>query len=236
MLKKQIVFLIISILIGTSIWADLIDEVVLPRKTDVFISLQKGLNSKTARSGDKFSAVIEVPVTHNDEIVIPVGSFIIGHVITAEGAGYIKGKAQLQLGFDTIILPKGTTRQIKAIVQSAEKYSVDEASETGELKGSGKQSEEVLIGAAKGGVTGIITGATVGIFASGVARGAGVGGAIGAAGGALLALLNKGEEVDLPRGSSLTIQLQDAIQFTKPEPQKQGIPLKPPLPAIPESP
>jgi hypothetical protein len=225
-MKKRLIlfFLISSVGLQAS---DLIDEIVLPRKTDIFISLQKGLNSKTAKSGDKFSALVEVPVTFDDKIVIPVGSYVVGHVITAESAGFIKGKAQLQLGFDTLILPNGTTRQMTAYVQSSENYTVDPSKETGEMEAPGKQSEEVVIGAAKGGVTGIITGATVGIFTGGVARGAGIGGLVGAAGGALLALLEKGEEVELPRGSSLAIQLQDAIQFVKPEPRNSGISLKP---------
>jgi hypothetical protein len=227
MSRNPIILSVIFSLFLVPVKADLIDEIILPRKTDIFISLQKGINSKTARSGDKFSAVIEVPVTHQDEIVIPVGSYIIGHVVTAESAGYIRGKGQLQLGFDTVILPKGTTRQIKAVVQSAENYVVDDASETGKMQGSGEQSEEVLVGVAKGGVTGLITGATVGAFTKGIAQGAAVGGAIGAAGGALLALLDKGEEVELPKGSSLTIQLQDAVQFTKPEPRTRGTRLNP---------
>jgi hypothetical protein len=227
MTGKRFLFILVFVFFGNLTKADLIDEVTLPRKTDIYISLQKGINSKTAKSGDKFSAVIQVPVTHNDQIVIPVGSYVLGHVITAESAGYIKGKAKLQLGFDTIILPKGTTRTIKAVVQSAENYQIDDASESGQLEGAGDRDEEVLVSVAKGGVTGIITGATVGVLTRNVARGASIGGAIGAAGGALLALLDKGEEVELPKDSSLTIQLQDAVQFTKPEPRGQGVQLKP---------
>ena len=58
-------------------------------------------------------------------------------------------------------------------------------------------------------------------------KGIGVGSAVGAAGGALLALLEKGEEVELPKGASLTIQIQDAIRFEKPQKRTRGTALSP---------
>ena len=61
-----------------------------------------------------------MPVTANDQIAIPVGSYVIGHVLAANEPGYLKGGAELLLAFDSIILPDGTTRQIEAVVQSAE--------------------------------------------------------------------------------------------------------------------
>lgn len=205
-----------------------LDEVILPKKSDIFISLQRAINSKTAKPGDKFSAIVEVPVTINDTIVIPVGSYVIGHVSDSKGAGYFKGKAELLLAFDTVILPQGTTRQMVAYVESADRYRTDPASEDGNLKAEGSQAEEVAVSAAKGAVTGMITGATIGILRNGgAARGIGIGSAVGAAGGALLGLLKKGEEVELPKGTSLTIQLQEAVQFVKPAPVSRGTSLKP---------
>lgn len=193
-----------------------LDTVIIPRKTDLYIELKKGINSRTARQGDKFSALVEVPVTVNDTIVIPVGSYVLGHVVRSKGSGYVKGKAELLLGFDTVILPDGTTRQIQAVVDSAENYSTRDEREEGTLEASGSQAEEVGIGAVTGAATGAITGATVGVFRGETLKGAGIGAAVGAAGGAIISLLKKGEEVELPKGSSLTIQLQDAIRFVKP--------------------
>lgn len=204
-----------------------LDDVIIPGKTEVFISLQRSLNSKTARHGDKFSAIVEVPVTIEDRVVIPVGSFIIGHVEDQKKAGHLKGKSQLLLAFDTLILPGGTTRKMQAVVQSAERYQTDTAGEEGRIQGSGNQAEEVAVGSAGGAVTGAITGATVGLFRGKALKGAGVGAAIGATGGAIISLLAKGEEVELPKGSSLTIQLQDPVKFVRPAPPAQGEPLEP---------
>jgi hypothetical protein len=226
------IFLLVFLGVGTHIvsgHAESIDDQILPRKTEIFIELKRSLNSKTVRPGDKFPAVVEVPVTLNDQIVIPVGSFILGHVKDQETAGYLKGRASLLLSFDSVILPGGTTRMMRAAVESAEGYRTKPNTEEGELVAGGSQTEEVGVGAATGAVTGVITGATIGILSSGasVPRGAGVGAAVGAAGGALLGLLKKGEEVELPAGTSLTIQLQEATRFVKPQPHPDRQTLNP---------
>ena len=224
------ILLVVALFAGSNAFAagtSPLDGVVIPRKTDLFIELMRSINSKTAQVGDKFSATVQVPVTLNDTIIIPVGSYVIGHVEDRKAAGYVKGKAQMLLGFDTVILPDGTTRQIRAVVQSADKYSSDPADETGRVEAPGNQGKEVAVGAAKGAATGAITGATIGIFNGRTMRGAGIGSLMGAAGGALIGLLDKGEEVELPKGAGLTIQLQDDIEFVKPEPVNRGQTLKP---------
>lgn len=228
-MMRRILFVVVffASLSGLAAGVTQLDGVVIPRKTDLFIELMRSINSKTAQVGDKFSAIIQVPVTLNDTIIIPVGSYVIGHVEDRKAAGYIKGKAQMLLGFDTVILPDGTTRQIRAVVEQADRYSSDPADETGRVEAPGNQSKEVAVGAAKGAATGAITGATIGIFNGRTMRGAGIGSLMGAAGGALIGLLDKGEEVELPKGAGLTIQLQDDIEFVKPEPIRQGQPLEP---------
>jgi type IV secretion system protein VirB10 len=202
--------------VGT-VTAQSLDGVILPAKTDIFVRLQRSLNSKTVSPGDKFSTLVEVPVTLDDRIVIPVGSYMLGHVASKETAGYIEGKANLVLVFDTVILRNGITRQLRAHVQSAEGYESNPESEDGELVAGGSQGEEVAVGATTGAVIGLITAGTATVFNRGNPRAFEIGPGIGAAGGALLALLKKGDEVELRRGTSLTIQLQDEVEFVKPQ-------------------
>jgi hypothetical protein len=114
-MKPVIAFLLLGALAVPVSAEPNIDEVVLPAKTEIFIELLRGLNSKTAREGDKFSATVQVPVTLDDQIVIPAGSYVIGHVVYRRGAGYIRGRAELQLAFDTIILARGVTRNMQAV-------------------------------------------------------------------------------------------------------------------------
>lgn len=202
-----------------------IDDTVIPGKSAVFISLQQTLNTKSARSGDKFSSQVEVPVTAHDRIVIPVGSYIIGYVDKSKRAGRLKGKAELTLKFDTVILPDGTTRYMRAGVHSSEGYATDLDNEDGRIQGQGGANGEVAGGAASGAVTGSIIGILVGSSRGNVGRGAAAGAAIGAAVGGIMALFKRGEDVVLPRGSTLTIQLQEDVHFEMPVPRLPRRPL-----------
>jgi len=216
--RLKLLFLSFAFCSGT-VLSQSLDGIILPAKTDIFVRLQKSLNSKTVTPGDKFSTLVEVPVTQDDRIVIPVGSYMLGHVASKETAGYIEGKANLVLVFDTVILRNGVTRQLRAHVQSAEGYESNPESEEGELVAAGNQGEEVAVGATTGAVIGLITAGTATVFSRGNPRAFEIGPGIGAAGGALLALLKRGDEVELRRGTSLTIQLQDEVEFVKPQPR-----------------
>lgn len=205
--------------------AQSIDEVVIPRRTDIFIELQRAINTRVAATGDKFYGQVSVPVTANDQIVIPVGSYIIGHVEASQQPGRLKGKAELLLKFDTLILPDGTTRQMRAVVDSAEDYETDYEGEEGRLRAPGSQGSETAAGAAGGAVTGAIIGTTVGAARGRTKKGLATGTVIGAAGGALLGVFQRGKDVVLPRGSTLTIQLEEDIGFVKPPPPPERVPL-----------
>jgi hypothetical protein len=197
-----------------------IDDLVIPRKTEIFITLERSINTRTAAAGDKFYGRIAVPVTQNDRIVVPVGSYIIGHVDAAREAGRVKGRASLALKFDTVILPDGTTREIRAVLSSAEGYETAPPSEEGKLEGEGVQAEDV----AKGAVTGASVGTTVGVIGTRSWKGAGIGAGAGAATGAIIGALKKNQEVNLPRGSSITVVLDTDIKFVRPTPDRQGEP------------
>ena len=188
-----------------------LDDAVVPRKTEIFVKIQRSLNTKTARTGDRFHGQVEVPVTVEDKIIIPQGSFIIGHVDISRTGGRVKGKPEMKLLFDTVILPGGTTRDIRAVLSSAEGQKLDPTREDGTIQGQGGQAGEAAGTATKG----AIPGAGIGAIAGGW-KGVGIGGAAGAASGALIGLLKKGKPVYLPRGSSIIIQLEDDIQFVKP--------------------
>lgn len=212
-------FLLTSLALSTTLSAQSLDDAVIPRKTEVFFTLERSLSTKTASSGDKFYGRVSVPITHNDQVVIPVGSYLIGHVDTSRKPGYLRGKSKIALTFDTIILPDGTTRKLEAVLQSAEGYETDLRSEKGEIQPEGNQPSKTIGGAARGGVMG----AVIGVMASGGLKGAGVGGAIGAAAGALAGLFQKGEHVTLPKGSSIIVQLESDVRFVKPTPPRRGI-------------
>jgi hypothetical protein len=215
--------LIIVLLASTSLFAQTIDDVVIPRKTDIFITLGRTVSSKTAAAGDKFFGQVAVPVTIDDHIIIPVGSHIIGHVEKTQRPRRVKGEGEITLRFDTVILPDGTTRHIAAALASAEGYEAT-TGEEGVVTAESDQGDE----AAAGAVRGAVTGAGIGGIAGRSWKGAGIGAAAGAATGAIIGVMKRNNEVVLPRGTSITVQLDQDVRFVKPEPAvSRGIPLEP---------
>jgi len=220
-MKTSMLPLLVLVGLGGLLRAQTIDDLTITRKTEIFITLERSISTRTASSGDKFYGRIAVPVTQNDKIVVPVGSYIIGHVDTSKEAPRLRGKAELGLKFDTIILPDGTTRDIQAVVGSAEGYENTSPSEEGKIQASGGQGEA----AGKGAVAGGTIGGTLGGIGTRSLKGVGIGAGAGAATGAIIGALRKNKEVDLPRGTSITVILDTDIHFTKPAPPSQGKPL-----------
>jgi hypothetical protein len=196
-----------------------LDSVVIPAKTEIFVTLQRNLSTKTVGAGDRFYGEVAVPVSVDDTIVIPVGTSVIGHVEKARRGGRVKGESALTLTFDSIVLPDGRTRQIEAIVQSAENYpSTPITRSEGTVVAPGEPGQEVGKPAGEG----AIKGATVGAIATRGLKGAGVGAAIGAAGGAILGIFKRGPEVEMRKGDSVSIVLTDSVRFVKPQPPVEG--------------
>ncbi|HSR53798.1 MAG TPA: hypothetical protein VLV83_23475 [Acidobacteriota bacterium] len=191
-----------------------IDETVLPRQTEIFIELGRTINSRTARAGDKFFGTVTVPVTYEDRIVIPQGSYILGKVVKAKRSGRITGKSQLQVVADTVILPSGLTRKLVTVLTSADGLAGGrEIGEQGEIEKEGSQTGEVAGGAGKGAV-GL---GTIGVLTGSASRAAQFA-AAGAAAGALLSLFKRGEDVVLAKGSTITVLLEESVGFEKPQP------------------
>ena len=188
------------------------EEIVIPSKTVLFVTLQTGVSTDTARPGDKFHARLAVPITSNDQIVIPVGSYLIGQVDHVSKPGRLKGKGEIVLSFDTIIFPSGMTRRLEARAEQAEGYVSGSGAKEGKITTTSKQADDVLIYG-----TGVgAAGAGIGAVADHSLKGAGIGGAIGAAGGAVVGLLLRGQQVAMARGTSLTVQLQQDAVLKRP--------------------
>ncbi len=213
------IFLLTAFLVGAlQVDSADLDDVIIPRKTELFVQLERAVDSRTATTGDRFQARLTVPVAIDDAIVIPVGSFILGRVDFVKKPGFLKGKAHLKLSFDTVIFPNGVTRQISAVVQSAERHTSGLGSKEGQITTPSTQTEETVENAGKGAAAGGAVGGLAGRSLSGV----GVGAAAGAAAGAVLGAIKKGKHVNLPRGSALTIQLEDDVRLVKKQSPPKG--------------
>jgi hypothetical protein len=160
-------------------------EGVLETGTDIQVRLEQSLSSRTARLEDRFEATVSSPVRAGGRTVIPVGSRVRGIVQAAEPAERPSKAGRLDLTFDTLTIAGGPRMDIRTRVISI-KEDLDKG-DTAKKAGMG-----ALLGAVLGKVVGGTEGAIIGLVV-------GAGGAIAA---------SKGDDVELPEGSVLTLRLE----------------------------
>ncbi len=184
---------------------------ILPKRTEIVLDLKSTVSTRTAMVGDKFYGQVAVPVVHEDRIVVPVGSWVVGEVRSSQRAGRIRGRAELQLGFNSIILPSGETRQIVGRMRQVDGYKSAEIDRSeGQIRQESQKGEDAAT-VAKGAALGSIV---VGSASQSI-RGAAIGGAGGALAGLGLTMLGRGDEVELHKGTQITLILDQDVVLVK---------------------
>jgi len=191
------------------------ERILVPAGTRIGVILESGISTRSAKPGDSVYLQTSFPITQNNRIVIPVGSYLRGELIDSKRPGKIKGKGEFRLRLNTLILPNGYTVNLNAAPRSADSGGKETMDSEGKVTGPGGKGKDA-------GTIAETTAAGAGIGAiAGRAKGLGIGGGIGAAAGLAAVLLSRGPEAELPRGSTMDIVLErelslDAsqIQFT----------------------
>jgi type IV secretion system protein VirB10 len=188
--------------------------------------LENGISTRSAKPGDSVYFQTSFPITQNNKIVIPVGSYLRGELIESKRPGRVKGKGEFRLRLNTLIFPNGYTVNLNAAPRSADSGGKETMDSEGKVTGPGGKGEDVKTVAET-----TATGAGIGAIA-GRAKGAGIGAGIGGVAGLAAVLLSRGPEAEMPRGSTMDLVLErelslDAsqIQFTN---TGQAQPITPP--------
>jgi hypothetical protein len=192
------------------------EKILVPAGTRIGVVLENGISTRGTKPGDSVYLQTSFPITQNNRIVIPVGSYLRGEIIDSKRPGKIKGKGEFRLRLNTLILPNGYTVNLNAAPRSADSGGKETMDSEGKVTGPSDKGKDVGTVAST-----TATGAGIGAIASRTAKGAGIGAGIGAAAGLAAVLLSRGPEAELPRGSTMDIVLErelalDAsqIQFT----------------------
>jgi hypothetical protein len=192
------------------------EKILVPAGTRIGVVLENGISTRGAKPGDSVYLQTSFPITQNNRIVIPVGSYLRGEIIDSKRPGKVKGKGEFRLRLNTLILPNGYTVNLNAAPRSADSGGRETMDSEGKVTGPSDKGKDVGTVAST-----TATGAGIGAIASRTAKGAGIGAGIGAAAGLAAVLLSRGPEAELPRGSTMDIVLErelalDAsqIQFT----------------------
>ncbi|MFB3922305.1 MAG: hypothetical protein ACE145_11325 [Terriglobia bacterium] len=184
-------------------------KLILPVDTTIPLALKNTLSSRTAFVGMGVYCETIYPITIGNRIVIPVGSYVKGSITQVVRPGRLKGKAQLGIRFDSLTLPNGTTRPLRAALSSFAGNSNEAFKrEESKIEGSGSKGED-----AEKIATTATQGAIIGGLSSRSGKGAGIGAGGGGLGGLIWVLATRGKEIVLPPGTNLELQLASPINF-----------------------
>lgn len=179
----------------------------LPAGTKVLLSLKSGINTRTARPGDGVYLISSFPVVEDGHVLIPDGAYVQGIIDRVKRAGRVKGRAEINMHFTSIIFPDGQVVPIPGTVNSLP--GSDGPQVTGregtveQPSGKGHDAANIAKGAGIGAEGGVIAGGVSGHALSGL----GYGSLAGAAVGTLYTLLSRGKDISIPAGASVEMVL-----------------------------
>jgi hypothetical protein len=164
--------------------------VVAPAGSVLRVRLDQALDTKRSRPGDRFSGVLDSPLSVDGNNILPKGTIVEGHVLNVHSSGRLKGRAALVLTLDscqrdgrTLALSAGTAARVS---------------------GRHRKRNWALIGGGSG------TGALVGGVVAGPV-GAVVGAGSGAVAGTVGAAISGKKEVSIPAESVVGFTLKNAL-------------------------
>ncbi len=175
----------------------------IPAGTKFPVELKHAVSSKGTHEGDGVYAETTFPVVINGRVMIPAGTYVQGRISHIQRGGRVKGRAEVQMHFTTLIYPSGYTVLLPGAVENApgvDKTSVTD--EEGTIRADSQTGQKVGTVATTAGAGAVAGGLSNG--GKGALIGAGVGGAVGTA----IALLTRGNDVRMDAGTTMEIVIQ----------------------------
>ena len=160
----------------------------IPAGTTLPIVLDSYIASDTSRIEDTVRAKTRRTIHVRDDVAIPAGSTLIGHVTSVQRSGRVKGRARIAVRFDQLIVAGTGERVTISTSTFARQAAATKA----------RDARTIGIPAAGGAVVGALVGGK---------KGAAIGAAAGGGGGTAVVLSTRGREVRLGRGAVASVRL-----------------------------
>jgi type IV secretion system protein VirB10 len=193
------------------------DTFTVDAGTKIPLSLLNSISTKNAAEGDRVYLETVFPVMANGMIVIPVGSNVAGTVTTVKRAGRMKGRAELFVRFDTLILPNGALRDFRSRMSNMDGTVGGTLDRTeGRIEGDGNRAGDMkTIGDAA--ITGTLIGGIAGAAAGNAGMGLGIGAAAAGTAAMIGILSTRGPDAMLTKGTTVEMLLDRPLTFSEAE-------------------
>jgi len=191
-------------------------EFVVQSGTRIPLNLINSISTKHSAVGDRVYLETAFPIVVNGRVIIPPGSYVEGTVTEVKRPGRVKGRGELHLRFDSMVLPNGVTRDFRARIGGMDGDKREELDKEGKVKSEGNKAGDArTVGeaASAGATVGAIAGGTQGHYGLGT----GIGAAAGAAAGLAGVLLSRGPDAILAKGTTVEMVLDRPITFEESE-------------------
>jgi type IV secretion system protein VirB10 len=180
----------------------------LPENQTFTLKMEEQISSRTARVGDRFRTTVVIPVYASGVEVVPAGSTVEGRITAVTSARSRGRRGSLGVAFDTLVLPDGTRRKIDGSLTDVRSEDGGEIDSESHVSGRSSENRQIVY-VGGGGVGGAILGGAIG-----GGKGAAIGAAVGAGAGVAGAMLSKGHEAEVGRGTELNMIINRPVTFT----------------------
>lgn len=165
----------------------------IPAGTPITVRLQQRLSSARAIPGERFEAVLDEPIVVDNQVIVPTGASVEGHVVFARHSGRLHHPGELGLTLDSVMVGQQSVSLATSKVVAR--------------GGSHKKRNWAWIGGGGGG------GALIGALAAG-GKGALIGGPIGVAAGTTTAFITGKKDVVFDSERRLRFRLNRDVNVT----------------------
>jgi hypothetical protein len=172
-----------------------VGQFIVPGGTIVTGLLDSSIDTKVTQNNDRFKMTVQSPNEFR-------GAVIEGYVTGVGRSGQVSGRSNVTFNFETITLRNGQRYDFAGYLQSVKDQNGKEVKVDAE--GTAKSDSQTKETAKRGGI-GAGLGAIIGAIAGG-GKGAAIGAIIGGGAGAGSVIVQGREDVQLMKGSTITVQ------------------------------
>jgi hypothetical protein len=135
---------------------------------ELVVRTTRELSTKTMKTGDAFSAIVEEPIVVDGWTVVGQGARVDGRIAAADKGGRVKGRANIEVELTSMTTSDGRKVEIVTNTMSQEAIAnlKKDVARTGVAAGAG-----AAVGGIAGGGTGAAVGALIGAGAGAAMRG-----------------------------------------------------------------
>lgn len=171
----------------------------IPAGTGFDVTFDSGISSGSTAKNDRLTVRLTNDFVYNGQLIAPAGSLVYGMATDATNAGYAYGSGAVQLNFSQIMTPIGTLINVstKTIILKANSQR------------AAKMTRDVVVGALGSMLIGAAFTALSG--SNNWGRNMAIYGGIGALGGGIHGAMQRGEEIQIPDGTTIKVTLTDPL-------------------------